>query len=353
MNREQLFTYNLLVWHREENKREMPWKGEIDAYKVWLSEIILQQTKVEQGLAYYQRFVKSFPNVEALAEAEEDEVMRLWQGLGYYSRARNLHHTAKEVKANYGGKFPISSKELIKLKGIGEYTAAAISSFVHKERIAVVDGNVIRVLARYFRIQLPFDSSEGKKVFREKANSLIDRLHPNLYNQAIMDFGATVCKPKNPNCENCPLAQSCIAYKKQLIGELPVKGKKIEIKKRFFLALFIETKKGTVIEKRTEDDIWKGLYQLPNFELESFPKDLKNKASEILKDEYFLSEFKIVEQGEIQKQKLSHREIQMVFVHIITQDELILSDKYIYTRNLAKFAFPKVFILYFQSKGIN
>ena len=287
-----------------------------------------------------------------MAEAEEDEVLRLWQGLGYYSRARNLHFTAKEVQAKYGGIFPKSSTELIQLKGIGEYTAAAISSFVNKEPIAVVDGNVIRVLARYFRIQLPFDSAEGKIFFREKANHLIDQQNPDLYNQAIMDFGATICKPKNPDCAACPLMDSCLAKQDNLISELPLKTKKVAIKKRYFIALYIETSHGIALQKREEEDIWKGLYQLPSFELKAFTKNLELQVNEILKREFPAEHFKLIELGKMQKQKLSHREIQIVFVHLKSQNEQILSDSYIYTRNLAKFAFPKVFILYFQSKGI-
>lgn len=346
------FNSKLLLWDKISNNRSMPWKGENDPYKVWLSEIILQQTRVEQGTSYYLKFIKNFPTVFDLANASEDKVLMLWQGLGYYSRARNLHFTAKYVADNLGGMFPNNFVDLLKLKGVGEYTAAAISSFVYKEPVAVVDGNVIRVLARYFGIKTAFDSTIGKKEFKIKANELIDLNQPDKYNQAIMDFGATICKPKNPECAICPLNENCIAFNEDIIAELPFKSKKVKVLKRYFVAFHIETTEGLIIEQRTEKDIWKQLFQFPLFEINSFDKNIEKQSAQIFKEAFIVDEFEIEEVSNPFKQKLTHREIHVVFVKIVLKENLKLKDKYLYTRNLTKFAFPKVFILYFQSKSI-
>ena len=260
------FAKALLAWNSASNKRDMPWKGEKNPYYIWLSEIILQQTRVEQGLPYFVNFKKKYPTVGHLAEAPDDEVMRMWQGLGYYSRARNLHETAKNVHRNHGGRFPGTFDELKKLKGVGEYTAAAIASFAFNEKKAVVDGNVIRVLARVFDISTPFDTTEGKKEFGQLAQKLIDAQHPGPYNQAIMDFGATVCTPQNPDCPNCPLKKWCAAFKLGKVDELPVRKNKVAVRQRFFNYLFISNGGEIFIQKRTGKDIWANLYQLPLLE---------------------------------------------------------------------------------------
>lgn len=351
-NKNRNFTIYLLRWNQESNQRMMPWKGETDPYKVWLSEIILQQTRVEQGLAYYQNFVLAYPRVEDLAEAPEDEVMKLWQGLGYYSRARNLHFTAKDIVENYGGEFPNTYKELLALKGVGTYTAAAIASFVFKEKVAVVDGNVIRVLSRFFGIEDAFDTTEGKKQFVAKANALVDDKQPDQFNQAIMDFGATVCKPKNPTCKTCPFQMSCIALKENCIEDLPFKSKKLKIKKRYFIAYLIDTKFGFPIQKRVQNDIWKALFELPLVEVTSFDKRIAQQVSENFTSFSERQELNIQEVSEIYKQRLTHQEIHVVFAHIKPLSHLKLSKEYLYTRNLTKFAFPKIFILYFRSKSL-
>jgi len=347
------FTIYLLRWNQESNHRMMPWKGESDPYKVWLSEIVLQQTRVEQGMAYYQNFVLAYPRVEDLAAAQEDEVMRLWQGLGYYTRARNLHFTAKDIVANYGGSFPKTYKDLLVLKGVGSYTAAAIASFVFKEKVAVVDGNVIRVLSRHFGIDDAFDIPAGKKIFEEKANALIDSDHPDKYNQAIMDFGATVCKPKNPICSSCPFQESCIAFKENRIGDLPFKSKRTKIKKRYFLAFLIDTKLGYPIQKRTQKDIWEALFELPLVEVPGFEKGIAQQVSSVFEAFSGIQTYDIEDLSEVYKQKLSHQDIHVVFAKIKPLADLKLSKEYLYTRNLTKFAFPKIFILYFRSKSLD
>lgn len=260
------FSEIIVSWYQK-NSRELPWRKTKNAYFVWLSEIILQQTRVAQGMSYYLKFTENYPSVAHLANASESEVLKMWQGLGYYSRARNLHFTAKYIVNELNEKFPTTFKEIIKLKGIGDYTASAIASICFDEPTAVVDGNVYRVLARYFDIKTPINSSLGIKEFKELAQTLLDKNQPGIFNQAIMDFGAIVCKPQNPLCDECPFSISCVALQKNLIKELPVKEKKIKIKKRFFNYLVIKTDDSqTILEKRTEKGIWQGLYQFPLIE---------------------------------------------------------------------------------------
>jgi A/G-specific adenine glycosylase len=260
---------NLLIYWYLQNDRDLPWRKTKDPYFIWLSEIILQQTRVNQGLAYYLAFTKEFPTVFDLANATESEVLKLWQGLGYYSRARNLHFSAKMIANELQGVFPSNYNELIQLKGVGDYTASAISSICFNEPQAVVDGNVYRVLARYFGIFTPINSSLGIKEFKELAQTLIDTKQPGTHNQAIMDFGALHCKPQNPLCETCPLNNSCVALKNQQIKELPVKEQKIKIRKRFFNYLVIVSAENkTVLSERKGKGIWQGLFEFPLIETE-------------------------------------------------------------------------------------
>jgi A/G-specific adenine glycosylase len=218
------FSEEIIKWYKK-NKRDLPWRRTKNPYQIWLSEVILQQTRVDQGMDYYLRFTKEFLNIDELARAKEDKVLKLWQGLGYYSRARNLHATAKMVSRQYKGEFPSSHDEILKLKGVGEYTAAAIASFAFDQCYPVVDGNVFRVLSRVFAIETPIDSGLGKKEFYSLAKELIDPSQPALYNQAIMEFGAIQCKPKNPDCYNCPLKGMCLAHSKKMVERLPIKSK--------------------------------------------------------------------------------------------------------------------------------
>ena len=260
------FSKRLIYWYLQ-NKRELPWRETTNPYYIWMSEIILQQTKVNQGLPYYKKFIKTFPTIHDLAKAEEDVVLKLWQGLGYYSRARNLHFSAKHIVNQLNGKFPNTYKDLLKLKGVGDYTASAIASICFNESTAVVDGNVYRVLSRYFGIKTSINSTKGIKEFKQLAQELIDTKKPATFNQAIMEFGAIQCKPKNPDCNNCPLNNSCVALQKKLVKVLPVKDKKFTTKKRYFNYLVIISQKNKIVLKQRKlNDIWKGLYEFPLIE---------------------------------------------------------------------------------------
>ena len=252
------FADKLIDWYAE-NKRELPWRDTKDPYRIWISEIILQQTRVAQGYDYYIRFVERFPDVFALADAEEDEVMRYWQGLGYYSRARNLHAAARSVKD--AGFFPTTYEGVRALKGVGDYTAAAICSFAYDMPHAVVDGNVYRVIARWMGMDVPIDSAQGKKLFAQVAGELMDEHRPALYNQAIMDFGAMQCAPSSPACISCPLADGCVGLAQGRVDVLPVKQHKTKVTHRFFNYIYVRTGGHTYIRKRTGNDIWKNLYE--------------------------------------------------------------------------------------------
>jgi A/G-specific adenine glycosylase len=260
------FAKTLTSWYLK-NKRELPWRQKKDPYHIWLSEIILQQTRIEQGLPYYLKFVEAFPSVFDLANAPLDTVLKNWQGLGYYSRARNLHTAAKFVAEELGGVFPGNYKGLKELKGVGDYTASAIASICYREPVAVVDGNVYRVLARYFDIDTPINSTTGIKEFKTLAEELLDRNAPGNYNQAVMEFGALQCKPQLPLCATCPLANGCLALKNGKVSKLPVKLKKVKVKKRYFNYLvFLSEENNTILQQRKGKGIWEGLYQFPLLE---------------------------------------------------------------------------------------
>ncbi len=272
------FSKNIINWYSA-NKRDLPWRRTKNPYYIWLSEIILQQTQVKQGLPYYLKFIKAFPTVFELANATEQEVLKLWQGLGYYSRARNLHVTAKYIANELNGVFPKTYDNIIKLKGVGDYTASAIASIAFNEATAVVDGNVYRVLSRFFGIETPINSSQGIKQFKQLASQLIDKNQPATFNQAIMEFGAQQCKPKNPYCILCPLQEKCVAFQTNQIQNLPIKIKKIKIKKRYFNYLVcIDRNKSIIMEQRTQKDIWQNLYQFPLLESKN--------SLEVLDEEY-------------------------------------------------------------------
>ena len=271
-----IFSKTLTHWYSI-NKRNLPWRETNNPYYIWLSEIILQQTQVKQGLPYYEAFVCKFPTVFDLAKADESDVLKLWQGLGYYSRARNLHASAKYVANELKGKFPDNYKDLLKLKGVGDYTASAIVSICFNEPAAVVDGNVYRVLSRYFGIDTPINSSKGAKEFKALAQELIDEKHPAEFNQAIMEFGATQCKPKNPHCHFCPFNDGCLAFNENRIAELPVKIKSAKAKKKHFnFLVFISEDDKTILEKREGKGIWQNLYQFPLIETEKSASSVKD-----------------------------------------------------------------------------
>ena len=260
-----IFSLRLLDWYARCG-RVLPWRQTSDPYRIWVSEIILQQTRVAQGYDYFLRFVRRFPTVEALARASEDEVMVQWQGLGYYSRARNLHFAARQIVER--GAFPSTYDDIRSLKGVGDYTAAAISSLAFGLPCAVVDGNVYRVLSRYFEIDTPIDSTQGKKLFAALAQEMLVASRPADYNQAIMDFGALQCTPKSPSCHACPLADSCQALASDRVGQLPVKGHATRVRDRYFTYVYVRCQGETIVQKRGSGDIWQGLYQVPMRETE-------------------------------------------------------------------------------------
>lgn len=335
----------------------MPWKGSKDPYVIWLSEIILQQTRVEQGMPYFQRFLEHYPTVKDLAAASQDEVLKLWEGLGYYSRARNLHATARFITDDLGGRFPDDYKDILKLKGVGPYTAAAIASFAFNLPYAVVDGNVFRVLARYFGMDLPIDASEGKKAFSKLADRLLDQSDPARYNQAIMDFGATHCTPKNPRCNLCPLHQNCFAFRHQATASLPVKSKKMVKKERHFHFLVFNRQGKVCIRKRTGKDIWQHLYEFPHIEL-AFPLPQGEDLLAHPDWDHLTKPFQplaVHQRSRPFRQVLSHQIIHAVFWEIETKkppltsdDNLIETDR----KNLTKFAFPKIIDWYLRDKSL-
>jgi A/G-specific adenine glycosylase len=328
------FSNEIIGWYSA-NKRQLPWRGTFDAYRIWLSEIILQQTRVAQGLPYYQKFVDKYPDITALAAAPEDEILKLWQGLGYYSRARNMHAAAKMVANQYNGNFPSTYKEILTLKGIGKYTAAAIASIAFNEPVAVVDGNVYRVLARYYGIDEPIDGTQGQKLFFELANELIDATQPANYNQAVMEFGALYCKPQNPDCGNCIFAQTCKAYKDGTVAQLPVKAKKTKVKERYFNYLYFDKPGAAFLQKRAEKDIWANLYEFPLIETE---EPIKTKANLLQQADFK----KLVGSHSIQfikpafstVHKLSHRNIHGVFWHIGVDAVFLINNSIIFEVNI-------------------
>ncbi|MCX6353037.1 MAG: A/G-specific adenine glycosylase [Bacteroidetes bacterium] len=252
----------ILRWFRAE-KRDFLWRGQKDAYKIWLSEIILQQTRVAQGMPYYLKFISAFPDVEALAKASEQEVLKLWQGLGYYSRARNLHTAAKDIVENYNASFPEEFEELKKLKGVGNYTAAAIASISYNKPVAVLDGNVYRVLSRLYEDEIPINENGAEKHYSILANSLLDKKNPGDFNEAMMELGAMICTPQNPKCEECPINRFCKAKENNLTEILPIKLKKLKVRTRYLHYLFIHDAKNLILKKREAGDIWQGLYDFP------------------------------------------------------------------------------------------
>jgi len=312
------FTIKLQQWYPQ-HKRDLPWRNTQNPYIIWLSEIILQQTRVAQGLPYFEKFLQTYPTVADLAAAPQDDVLRLWQGLGYYSRARNLHHCSKQVMEEYGGTFPKTYKELLKLKGVGTYTAAAIASFAYMEPVAVVDGNVFRVLARYFGISEDIASPAGKKHFESLANQLIPADHPDEHNQAIMEFGALQCTPKNPNCTECPLQQDCVAYQNDLISELPVKINKVKVRQRAFVYYAISCKGHLMIKKRGKNDIWEGLHDFPMEEIEGL-EHFELESSKFYGDFQTLKGKMLFDPENIYRHILTHQRIFSTFVEVVFRE---------------------------------
>jgi len=342
----------LLKWNKEKNNRQMPWKGEKDPYKIWLSEIILQQTRVEQGLSYYNNFIKTFPDIHKLAKAPDEKIFKLWEGLGYYTRCRNLIVTARYISKELKGNFPSSYDDIKALKGIGPYTAAAISSFAFNLPHAVVDGNVFRVLARIFGIDKPVDSTEGKKLFSALANELLDKKEPGLYNQAIMDFGAVVCKPAVPLCTTCVFKKHCAAFLGNRINELPVKEKKITIRKRWFYYLVLEYKNEIAIRQRTEKDIWQDLFEFPLIE-SADAMDTKKILQGAEKKKWLTKkDYELLTVSPLFKQQLSHQLIAGQFIKIKLNSKYNTAKDWIWvSKNKAgNYAFPQFINQYLREK---
>jgi A/G-specific adenine glycosylase len=353
----QHFNRQLAYWFSQHH-RPLPWKGEKDPYIIWLSEVILQQTRVEQGLPYFEHFKENYPTVHHLAQATTDQVMKSWQGLGYYSRARNMHHAAKYISKDLGGVFPNTYQSILALKGVGPYTAAAIASFAYELPNAVVDGNVFRVLSRYFNISTPIDSTQGKKQFSNLAQKILEssEMTPSAHNQAMMDFGATMCVARNPKCGDCPLKDACKAYRDDLVEQLPVKSKKLKKKVRFFNYLVIKSTCELLLDKREEKDIWQQLYQFPLLEMsDAVQSEQTIRASSIWKTIFGSENVVISRMAGPYSQVLSHQRIRATFweVEVENVKKLNYSNyQVVELKNLSKFAFPKIIDCYFQDKSL-
>lgn len=336
------FAKILIDWYKQ-NKRSLSWRETTDPYLIWVSEIILQQTRVEQGSAYYERFIKRFPTLLSLAVAHEEEVLKEWQGLGYYSRARNLHAAAKQILQKHEGQFPSSYAEIHELKGIGDYTAAAIASIAFNLPHAAVDGNVYRVLSRIYNICTHTNSAKGKREFSELANTLLDKSTPGDFNQAIMEFGALHCTPKNPSCPTCPFNQHCIAYQTNTIQNLPTKKAKQLLKERYFNYFLLLSDESCWIEKRTGNDIWKNMYQLPLIET---PTDLHPEAVLILpefKTWTNKAELSLLSWTPMHKHLLSHQRLHTrFFILQLKKGELSCPGEKVFQKDIFNFAVPKV-----------
>jgi A/G-specific adenine glycosylase len=343
------FAEKLLDWHATANHRSLPWKNEKDPYKIWLSEVILQQTRSLQGVPYYLSFTDAFQSVHHLAAASDDEVFRLWQGLGYYNRCKNMLATARYIAGELGGKFPNSYSGLLQLKGIGPYTAAAIASFAFGLPHAVVDGNVYRVLARYFGIETPFDTTGGKKEFSSLAQELLDSDSP-AYNQAIMDFGATVCTPQNPLCDQCPLQKNCIAFNRQLVDILPVKSKKTAVRKRYFHYLLLHWQDTIWIHKRAAGDIWENLHEPLLIEGDK-PLDL----DELLLFQQFKElnlKYDDINYVYSCSQRLTHQQIEARFFSLRIKRKPLFSTangSWMTINDIKKAAFPKTLVSFLEN----
>ncbi len=345
------FAETVLVWDRDID-RGMPWQGEKDPYLIWLSEILLQQTRVEQGLPYFVKFKSQYPTIIDLAKADDDAVFRLWQGLGYYSRCRNLLFSARFIAKDLGGIFPGTYEDILSLKGVGPYTAAAIASFAYGISVPVVDGNVKRVISRFLGVMAPTDGKAGIEEVKEFSKKAINSIKaPALYNQAIMNFGAIHCTPRKPLCDSCPLSIDCFALKMNLVGELPRKEKKIKKKNRYFIYLHIESEDQLLIQQRTQKDIWQQLYQLPLIEV-----DEKEFADFTLSENRIPIDFQLNDlysRGSFNgyKQQLTHQRIYAQYLKFSAESPIEIGDKsylWVSKSQLDKFAFPKLVLDYLK-----
>ena len=349
---DRFFTEKIMHWHHTLNKRKMPWKGEKDPYKIWLSEIILQQTRVEQGTGYYLRFIKEFPTVQKLASAGDDAVFKLWEGLGYYSRCKNLLVSARQIAFEEGGIFPPDYNSILKMKGVGPYTAAAIASFAYNLPHAVADGNVLRLLARYYCVKIPIDNNEGKKFFSGLAQSLLDKKAPGTYNQAIMDYGAVICKPKLPLCNVCILKSNCKAFQKDMVAHLPVKINRLVKKQRRFYFIIAEFDNNIYVRKRTGKDIWQNLWEFLLFETEA-DKTVEDLLHSPLFLKTFSEMYKVKYISDHFKQQLTHQSIEGIFIYITLAGPLKIENySAVKKKDLAKLAFPRMVTNFFESGAL-
>jgi A/G-specific adenine glycosylase len=333
------FTQLLMNWHTDNNRRQLPWKTEKDPYKIWLSEILLQQTQAETVIPYYLKFKKKYPSIAHLAKAKDDDVFNLWQGLGYYNRCRNMLVTARIIKEKYDSQFPNNYSEILALKGVGPYTAAAIASFAFNLPYAVVDGNVYRILSRIYGIDYTIDSSYGQKYFYKLAQELLFKENPSSYNQAIMDFGATICKPKLPNCSDCIFSKNCIAYKNDQISIYPIKKKELKVKIRYFHYLVFDDGKNLYLQKRSKKDVWEGLYEF--YVIESL-------SEKLTKSPYT----KYIQQLDFTyKQRLTHQLIYTYYYVIYLNSELQAPEslKKVSYKNLKNLAFTKSMLVFLNT----
>ena len=348
------FSRLLLKWNLENNTRQMPWKGEKDPYKIWLSEIILQQTRVEQGLGYYKKFIDRFPDVHQLAASKDTVIYKMWEGLGYYNRCKNLIEAAHYLSKKKKGRFPETYEEILVLKGVGNYTAAAIASFAFNLPYAVVDGNVFRVLSRVFGINKPIDSIPGKKYFTELANELLDKQYPGIYNQALMDFGAVVCKPLNPLCRVCVFQKHCYAFRNKATGILPVKENKLKIRQRWFYYIIAEYRGRVYLRLRSGNDIWRNLHEFILIETPSARSadEVLNEAA--LKKWLKKREYNTESVSPVYRQTLSHQKITCRFILVkLKQPARLPGFKAITYNQLARYAFPKIIKEFLRNSPIH
>jgi A/G-specific adenine glycosylase len=343
------FTKKLLAWNRKLNKRPMPWKGETNPYRIWLSELILQQTRVEQGIAYYKKFIAAFPTIQKLAKAPEKEIFKYWEGLGYYNRCRNLIATAKIISSDYKGHFPSSYDEILALPGIGPYTAAAIASFAFGLPYPVVDGNVERILARYFGISAEVGSAAVKKLYISIAESLLDKKNPGTYNQAIMDFGATICKPQNPLCKECVQSKNCQAFQQGWIHQLPVKSSPTVRKKRVLYYFIVTAGTDKIwIRRRSEKDIWQNLYEFILWETGKIIPQAQIVQSDFFKKHFGNQGFQIQYISPSFNQTLTHQSITGLFVHISKELPKLKGYRSVHRKSLKEYPFPKLIADYIK-----
>lgn len=330
-----LFSTELQLWYNQ-NKRDLPWRHTCDPYYIWISEVILQQTRVQQGLAYYIKFTEHFPNIKTMADASEQDVLNLWQGLGYYSRARNMLKTAKFVVSNFDGNFPNNYLELMKLPGVGKYTAAAVASFAFNLPYAVVDGNVYRVLSRFFNSSQFIDTSAGQQFFQSLADELLDHKNPSLHNQAIMELGALVCTPMNPKCELCPLAQSCESQALKSWDVLPKKKGKVKVRMRTFNYFIYAKDDSILIQKRDDKDIWANMYEPILIEGDVIPDFLSEQV-------HFIKQV---------KHKLTHQNLLVNFFQVLNYEPLPFNDSAIMIglEDLKNYPLPRVIEKFFQDE---